>query len=692
MNANSTIQAIHLSRKALVYVRQYSPAQVREHTGSTTRQYDLVRHALELGWQRDQIEVIDQDQGQSGASSFHRHGFQRLVTATGLHQVGAVFCLEASRLARANSDWYRLLEICALTRTLVIDEDGIYDPGHYNDRLLLGFKGTMSEAELHWLHQRLLGGTRTKAQAGQLRFRLPIGYLYDPVGRIVMDPDEEVQAVIRLFFASFEQASGAMQVVMDFKEQGIRFPRRYWGGVRDGEYEWKALSYSRALSILHNPIYAGAYVYGRHHTEKVISDGSQISKRIRPLDRENWQVCIHDNHLPYVSWQHYQDNQTRLQDNYARYPTSPSQGAVREGSALLHGIVMCGLCGRRMTVRYGSDGVPSYVCRDGYLRYGALPCQSVRGHVVDQAVTRQLMQALQPAHIDIAVAALAELEVKAQQLAKQWELRLEKAAYEANLARRRFIAVEPENRLVARTLEADWNDKLVQLEQLRTEAQVVQDERLSPLSTLEHHHLLALAEDIPALWNASTTSSKQRKQLLRLLIKDVTLVKREAEIFVGIRWQTNAATELAIPRPPRPWEKTCTPPELVQRVRELMATGTDRQAAEQLAAEGYVTGAGLPFNAERVKTIRRRYHIPLHCPELKGGNRHQLPRGDGRYSTGVAAELLHVTRTTIAAWCQAGRLDYIRTTPRSPRWIKLTEDDIQRLRKPVGQTKKPSST
>ncbi len=491
----------HRERLALIYVRQSTLTQVRYHTGSTARQYDLTERAVALGWSRDQIRVVDQDQAHSGATAIGRDGFQWLVAEVGLGHAGAVFSLEASRLARSCSDWYRLLEICALTNTLVIDEEGVYDPTDYNDRLLLGFKGAMSEAELHWLRQRMQGGTLAKAQQGQLRFPLPMGLVHDPLGHIVLDPDEQVQHAVRLIFTLFEHHGSAMAVLRHFSSEGLRFPRRCREPGRQGELSWEPLQHGRVLSILHNPLYAGAYVFGRRQQTRVQSaDGLAVKVQVHQRKRADWPIVLKEAHPGYISWDQFLRNQARLDSNRTcRFDEQP--GAVREGGALLQGIVICGKCGRRMQVKYLADGVtPGYECNVAHLHLGVNRCQSVRGDGVDAAVAASFLEALQPAHLEVSLAALDQVEAHAREVDRQWQLQVERARYEADLARRRFMAVEPENRLVARTLEREWNAKLQEVDRLEREYAERPRPYLAPLSAEERQRIVALAQDVPALW------------------------------------------------------------------------------------------------------------------------------------------------------------------------------------------------
>ncbi|EFH86165.1 recombinase family protein [Ktedonobacter racemifer] len=678
------IRPDHLDRLAVIYVRQSTSLQVREHRGSTTRQYDLVKRAQDLGWTPASIQVVDQDQGQSGSSSLGRDGFQWLVAEVGLGHVGAVLSLEVSRLARSCSDWYRLLEICALSETLVIDEEGIYDPGAHNDRLLLGFKGTMSEAELHWLHQRLQGGKVAKAEQGQLRFRLPLGLVYDPVGNIVLDPDEAVQEAVRLVFALFEHYHSALAVVSALAEQHLRFPTRWWGGKQAGELIWGRLTHERVLNILHCPLYAGAYVYGRTQFRRRALPGEEprIKGRTRRIKQEDWPIVLLDAHPGYISWEQFLHHQRQLDENRT-WRAEEHPGAIREGPSLLQGIVLCGSCGRRMTIRYQRNGsLLMYECHQIHSQLAGKTCQTMRGDRIDQAVVQCFLQAIEPAHLEVALSALDQVEAQARQVEQQWQRQIERAQYEADLARRRYRAVDPDNRLVARSLEREWNEKLGEVEKLEREYAMQPKHAVLSLTASQREQIRRLAQDLPAIWHAPTTTFAQRKQLLRWLIKDVTLSKRGNVIDVAIRWQTEALTRLAILRHKKSWEERQTSQEVVARVRELSPPHTNAQIAAKLNEEGERAGMGGSFTTSKIEWIRYAYHIPTGCPERpRAAPTGQ--RGDGRYSARAAAELLNVDVSTIAEWCKTGRLESVRSTPLGPRWVTLTPEIISALRKPI---------
>lgn len=677
------IRPSHLQRQAVIYVRQSTLLQARENTGSTTRQYDLVRRARDLGWEPAGIQVIDQDQGLSGSSTIGRDGFQFLVAEVGLGHVGAVLSLEVSRLARSCSDWYRLLEICALSETLVIDEEGVYDPGQYNDRLLLGFKGTMSEAELHWLHMRLQGGKLTKAQQGQLRVRLPVGLIYDPAGRVVLDPDEAVQEAIRLVFLLFEEYHSALAVVTHFAKHHLRFPTRHWGGAHAGELSWVRLCHGRVLDILHSPWYAGAYVYGRTQTRRhsFAGEAPRVKGYTHRLKQEDWPIVLLEAHAGYISWEQFLRNQRQLDDNRT-WREEEARGAVREGAALLQGIVLCGHCGRRMSVRYGR--VALYQCNQTHSQLGVKTCQSVRGDRVDQAVAASFLAAIQPAHLEVSLATLDQLDARAKQIEYQWRRQIERAQYEADLARRRYVQVDPENRLVARSLEREWNEKLLEVDRLEREYAALPKPAALTLSPEQRQQILQLSHDLPTLWHAETTTAAERKHLLRLLIKDVTLCRHEQSVVIAIRWQTEAHTLLSIPVPKRSWEQRQTPAEVVVRIGELAPTHTDAQIAQILNTERKVAGLGGSFTTGKVQWIRHAYQIATGCPERPSLSA-SGQRADGRYCAQAAAALLNVHVSTIAEWCKTGRLDSVRSRPGGPRWITLTPEIIAQLGKPARQ-------
>src|SRR5487761_1543461 len=513
-DAHQKITVAHLHRKAYLYVRQSTLRQVFENTESTKRQYGLRERAVALGWPFENIVVIDSDLGQSGADS-DREGFQKLVAAVGLGEVGVVLGLEVSRLARSSSDWHRLLEICALTDTLILDEDGLYNPAHFNDRLLLGLKGTMSEAELHVLRARLLGGQRAKASRGELEMRLPVGFVYDSAGKVVLDPYQQVQDTLRKFFDTFRQTGSATATVRSLRQQGLLFPRRMPTGPNKGELVWGQMLHNRALRALKNPRYAGAFVYGRTKTKTIA--GKYSAKR---LPREQWHTLILDAHPGFISWAEYEENLRRLHENAQANGADRRKSPPREGPSLLQGLAVCGRCGTRMSVRYyvrHGELVPEYVCqRDGIDKAEPI-CQRVVGRELDLAVGELLVESVTPLALEVTLAVQDELNARAEDVDRLRRQQVERARYDAELAQRRYLRVDPDNRLVADSLEADWNHKL------RAHAAAQEDyerQRAAEgllLDEAKRAEILALATDFPRLWRDPQTHNRDRKRIDRLL-------------------------------------------------------------------------------------------------------------------------------------------------------------------------------
>ncbi|HEX6034005.1 MAG TPA: recombinase family protein, partial [Anaerolineales bacterium] len=496
--AHEKVRADHLKRNAYLYIRQSTLRQVFENTESTIRQYDLRQHAVALGWPMDRIVVIDTDLGQSAATAADREGFQKLVTEVSLGKAGIVLGLEVSRLARNSTDWHRLLEICALTDTLILDEDGVYDPSHYNDRLLLGLKGTLSEAELHVIRARLQGGILNKARRGELQCPLPVGFVYSPEGRPILDSDKQVQESLRFFFDTFHRTGSACAVVKAFRQKELLFPQRLRRGPHKGELHWGALMHSRALNILHNPRYAGAFVYGRHRT-RVKPDGAVTYAK---LTREQW-TLLKDVHPGYISWGQYEENVQRLHENARANGQDRRESPAREGPALLQGLAVCGICGSRMTVRYHTRQmklIPEYVCQSNGADHIISICQHVFGEDVDQAVAQLLVDAVTPLALEVTLTVQQEIEARLDEVDRLRRKAVERAQYEADLAQRRYLHVDPANRLVADSLEADWNAKLRALAAAQKEYEQRRQSDRVALSEQHRARIAALARDFPEVW------------------------------------------------------------------------------------------------------------------------------------------------------------------------------------------------
>src|SRR6201987_4238186 len=493
---NAKIADHHLARHACIYIRQSTPAQVRFNQESTERQYNLANQAKALGWTPEQIRILDGDLGQSGQLTTKRDDFKTLVSDVAMGQVGAIFSLESSRLARSNKDWHRLLELCAVTKTLVFDGDGCYDPSDFNDSLVLGMKGTFAQAELHIIRARLHGGKLNKAQKGELRLSLPVGLVFDGEN-IVLDPDQEVQGAVRAVFELFEQESSAYGVVQRFQERGLRFPRRQYGGAWDGKLIWGRLTHSRVLGILANPSYAGTYVFGRDQSCKQIAPTGEIRTQSRRMPQDEWRVVIPDHQPGYITWDQFLENRRRLAAN--RTNCAVLAGPAREGLCLLQGVLMCGICGRRLSVRYTGNGglYPSYDCnsrsRDAPpLRH----CMSLPAKPLDDAIAARLLIAVTPLTIKLALEALNNLEARDKAISAQWHRRIERARYDAALAERRYESVDPSNRLIASTLEQRWNDAMRRLLELQAELAKFESQQLRTVTADQKRQILQLLYDL----------------------------------------------------------------------------------------------------------------------------------------------------------------------------------------------------
>ncbi|WP_295432602.1 recombinase family protein [uncultured Thiodictyon sp.] len=661
----------HLQRPAYVYVRQSTMGQVRHHQESTERQYALREKAIALGWAETAIRILDGDLGQSGAHSAQREDFKTLVAEVSMDHVGAVLALEVSRLARSNADWQRLLELCALTRTLVIDEDGCYDPGDFNDGLLLGLKGTMAQAELHFLRARLLGGKRNKAAKGELHSPLPVGLVYVD-GQIVLDPDAEVRSAIALVFRLFRDTGSAYGVVQHFAKAGLTFPKRAYGGAWDGRLLWGRLSHERVLGILRNPAYAGAYVYGRYQYQRCLGPDGSVQTKTSVVPMAEWQVNLPDHHPGYIDWVTYLDNQARLASNCTLSETTLLSGPAREGLALLQGLLVCAHCGRRVTVRdQGQGGVaPVYLCN--WKRHEGLDtrdCLSVRCDLLDTVVAERVLAALQPAELELALRALDELEGREAAQRQHWQLRLQRADYEAQLAERRYAEVDPANRLVAATLEQRWNEALQRLAELQQHSEQANQSRSLVLSARQRAQVLALAEDVPTLWSAPTTTAKDRKRLLRLLIKDVT-VERAApkQLRLHMRWQGGALSEVAVSLPLSRPDQVRYPPATVERIKTLAATLDDAQIAAQLNQEGQTSPTGKAFTFAMIRWVRYKHAIPSPPPEDADG-----------LSVEQMMIKFDVSCHVVYYWIERGHVSACQRKPGTPYRIHLESGDEQRL-------------
>ena len=657
----------HLQRLAYLYVRQSTLQQVFENTESTARQYALHERALALGWPSERIIVIDQDLGHSGASAADRAGFQRLVAEVGLGKVGLVLVLEVSRLARSSSDWHHLLEICALTGTLILDEDGLYDPATFNDRLLLGLKGTMSEAELYVLRARLHGGILNKARRAALKLHLPIGFCYADDDRVILDPDRQVQDTLTFLFRTFERTGSASATVRTFRQDHVPFPRRLRRGPHQGELVWGDLRHDDVLRILHNPAYAGAFVFGRTRTTKT-ADGKI---HITTLPRDEWQVIVRDAHIGYISWEEYEGHLEQLAMNsraYAPKRLSPP----REGPALLQGLVICGQCGERMTVRYHQRGgqriVPDYLCQRAGIQAGTTPCQRIPGRDLDQALARLLMEVVTPETVLLTLAVQDELVAQAVEADRLRQLQVQRAQYEADLAQRRYLRVDPDNRLVADILEAEWNAKLQAVAAAREAAEQQRLQAQVQVSAEERQRMQALLEDFPLFWRDPRTSDRDRKRIARLVLEDVTVRKEEA-IMAHVRFKGGATRTLRVALPVPFMQSRLTSPETLAEIDRLLSDFTDSGVAEQLNASGWRTFAGLPFTGALVSALRRAHGLKSRYTRL---------RETGMLTAEELAVQLGVTAATIWHWYHRRLVEGVSYNDRGTCLFQLPDGPVPR--------------
>ena len=668
MNERGKITANHLSRQAIVYLRQSSPAQVEHNRESTERQYALAEKACELGWPHERIVVIDEDLGLSGAGWVARSGFARLTAEVALARVGLVLGLEVSRLARNNVDWHRLIDLAGLTDTLIGDADGIYHPALFNDRLLLGLKGTMSEAELHILRARLNGGIRNKAAKGELRRGLPVGFVWGETdGEVLFHADEAVVTAIRSIFQRFAETGSARRVWLWFRAQDHKLPLRM---SEHAEIRWVEASYHAIHQVLTNPVYAGAYVYGKTRTEMMLDASGVRRKRIKHLPRDQWQVLIKEHHQGFIDWQTYEANQQRIARNTRPGPHKEGS-AVREGSALLQGLAYCGHCGRRLRTHYhGRNSSPGYHCAGERLVEGrGSYCLNIGGVQIDAAVAGAFLAALEPAKIRATLAAAEQIEMDRESALKHWRLGVERASYAVSLAERRYRAVDPDNRLVARGLEREWEESLTSLETAKAELARREQERPRVLSIEEHSRLCALGPDLAAVWAATTTTPRDRKELLGTLIDEV-IVKVERDkcaAHLTLRWKGGALTEIDLSLPRSRPATVRTDEDTVALVRRLAVHYPDTVIAGILNRQGRRTARGYRFEGNRVCSLRTHWKIPCFVPKTDAAAGELL-------TIKLVATALGVAPSTIHRLINDGIIAGEQITPGAPWRIRITDD------------------
>ena len=675
MSESGKVSPSHLRRPAVVYVRQSSLAQVERNTESTARQYGLASRAVALGWAASAVRVIDDDLGLSGASAAGRSGFAGLAAQVGLGQVGIVLALEVSRLARNNSDWYRLLDLAGMTDTLIADTDGVYHPAMFNDRLLLGMKGAMSEAELHILRARLDGGIRNKAARGELRKALPVGLVWgEAEGEVLLHPDEAVRGAITAIFEQFPLRGSARGVWLWLREQGLKLPLQKIAYVKpDEEVAWVEPTYTAVHNILTHPAYAGAYVFGKTRHERYVDGAGEVRTRRRVLPPGEWQVLMPGHHKGYIDWEAYEANQARIAANTRPRAHQPGTGALREGCALLQGLATCGVCGRKLAVYYDgpAKSTPGYFCATGKLVNGrGVYHMRVGGLAVQKAVAEAFLAALEPAALQACLAAAEQLEGQHDAALAQFRREVERARYAASKAERRYRAVDPENRLVARGLEATWEAALQEL--ARAEAELARRELARPkaLSEKERAAVLALGDDLGQVWEAPTTTDRDRKALLHTLLQEVNVTVRRDEgagsAEMVLRWKGGAITELSVPIKPKPANVARTDEGTVDLVRRLAEHYPDATIAGILNRQHRTTARGLSFTGGRVQSLRFHWGIPCHKP-------YEVPENEvGPLTVADAAKELGLTPSTLHRWLGDGFVAGEQLTPGAPWRIRLT--------------------
>jgi len=668
MCANERIKPTHLQRCAYVYVRQSTAAQVQYNRESTDRQYKLTDRALHLGWSQSQIKIIDEDLARSGSGTSDRRGFTLMTTEVALGHVGLILSIEVSRVARNNADWYRLLDLCGVTDTLIGDEDGLYHPGLFNDRLLLGLKGTMAEAELHVIRARLEGGIRNKAARGQLRRGLPVGFLWgEDDGEVLFHPDQAVTDAIHCVFERFAEAGSVRQAWLWFRSQGLSFPSQ---SNSPSEIQWVTPTYTAIHHVLTNPVYAGAYTYGKTHQEPYVDQTGRLRKRIRRLPRSQWTILIRDHHQGFIDWETYEMNQSRIGKNTRPGPHQAA-GAIREGSALLQGIATCGRCGRRLRVYYqGKHSTPGYYCAANSIVNGrGMFCLRVGGVRIDEAVAHAFLDAISPSGIEAALLTEKNIEADHEAAMAQWRLQVERARYKTERSERRYRSVEPENRLVARTLETEWESRLSELAAAEAELARRQHQHPGPVTEEQRTRIRTLGADLRRVWEAPTTTDRDRKELLQALLDEVNIavVPAESKAHLTLRWRGGAISELDLSLRSYRIPPIRTDEDTIDLVRRLAVHYPDAVIAGILNRQARRTANGDRFTANKVGNLRRYWQIPRFDPATVSS--------EGELATiKRAAEILGVVPSTVHRWLADGFIAGEQITPGAPWRIRINEE------------------
>ena len=668
MNDFNKLRPSHTQRAAFVYIRQSSPAQVEYNRESTARQYALVEKACALGWAKEQVIVIDQDLGLSGSGSVKRSGFAHMTAEVALGHVGIVLGLEVSRLARNNADWYRLLDLCGITDTLIGDSDGVYHPALFNDRLVLGLKGTMSEAELHLLRARLDGGIRNKAARGELRRGLPVGFVWGEAdGEVRFHPDEAVVSTIRTVFSKFTELGSVRKVWLWFRSEGLSFPLR---AHMKSEIRWVAPTYTALHHVLSSPVYAGAYAYGKSRHQRYVDAQGMLRRRTRRLPMAAWSGLLPEHHPGFIDWATFQANQARIDSNIHPQPHHAG-GAVREGAALLQGLARCGKCGRRLHTHYrGRNSSPGYHCAGKDIVQGrGVYCLNVGGVQIDQAVVEAFLRTVTPAAVEATQLAIQQLEADQDAALGQWRLAVERARYQAERAERQYRAVEPENRLVARGLETEWEKRLRDLAAAEAELQRREQQRPRALSLEEKNKIQSLGSDLTKVWTAPTTTDRDRKELLRALLEEVIIAvdRPEHRAHLTLRWRGGTLTELDLSLPRSQPRGLRTAEDTLFLLARLAVHYSDDVIAGILNRQGRKTATGERFTANQVGSLRRYRKIARFRPPA------EPPTGE-LATIRKAAKILGINTSTIHRWLNDGFIAGEQITPGAPWQIRITDE------------------
>lgn len=675
---SSKLKSDHYERLAIVYVRQSTAQQVLNNRESAARQYSLVDMAVQLGWPPDRIEVIDEDQGHSGASAEGRSGFQRLLTEVSLNHVGIILGIELSRLARSNKDWHQLIELCAIFGTMLADQDGLYNPTDYNDRLLLGLRGIMNEAELHILQGRMHQALLSKAKRGEVYMRAPIGYVKLPSGKFGLDPDEQVQSIVRMIFDEFDRRGSVRSVLRFLQQNNIKLPIRLHSGPDKGGIEWRTASPAVVNRVLRHELYAGMYRFGQRQTDPRRKKAGHPDAGRIAVTPDKYHALI-PNHCPaYISEERYRRNQERIRNN--RFG-GQSKGSVRNGTSLLAGILHCGRCGRRMAVAYSSS-VMRYYCTTGRIDFRKSPCQTLSGKELDELVAAKLLKAMEPASLEISVMATKDLEAEQRRIDDNWQQRLERSRFEADRARRQYQTVEPENRLVARELERQWETALEQAQALEREYARFRQGSSTTLTESQRTQIRSLAQNLPKLWRSPSVTNQDRQRIVRLLIErvEVSVQGTTEQVDVSLRWSGGFTSQHELTRPVRRYNQTADFARLKARLIELKKSGHSyAENANTLNNEGFrPTKQTKLFNKAIVGRLAKR-----HCRELTADRNRPVEVHEHEWTVVALSHELDIPRSTLHSWKQRGWLRAHRQLPgyRGQLIYWANDRELERLRK-----------